>query len=974
MIPETVSVDGVKKWQDNGKTDARPESIIIKLLADGVQIDSKTVTEADGWAWSFTDLPKHKAGHVLINYTIDEEPVEGYITKIDNYNVINTITGYTSLSGTKQWDDNDNQDGKRPESITVNLYADGVKVDSRTIREKADKTWETWSFANLPKYTDAGVEINYTIDEELVEGYKTNIAEVTIDNSDNRIFEIKNSYSPETTDRSVEKIWLDENDQDGIRPEKIAVRLIGTVNSGAETRTVFTDKVSLSEENDWKYAWSDLPTYSKGLKVNYTVEEIKVNGYSSTTVGESNFIITNTHTPETVQFKVNKIWEDDNNRDGIRPGTVSFKIVEVDQSGNVIADTGNTVTFTSDDNFAPKMTPELPKYRDGKEIEYSLVEGEITGYQSEVNYVVPDGFIAKNTHDPTRVKIKGVKSWNDNNDAEGNRPKTLTFELWKNVNGVHEKVDEKTINAIGNWTCEFNGPLGRGYLEYENGTKIQYYIVESNVEGYVLNSEASSISEKDAENTITVTLTNDYKPEYTSRKVMKSWIDDNNRDGVRPTSIKVQLYSDPEMTKPYGDPITLDESNGWSYEWTDLPVKLNGEQVDYTVAELRYGEPWETQYVTTYNEENPFLIENTHKPITIDIEGAKTWNDENNRDGIRPESIEIHLLADGVLVENGVKTVTAADEWKWSFTNLPKYADGKEIVYTIEEVITAGTLAAELYEIVVDGYNVINTYIPETVDIEGQKIWDDNDNAAGARPASIVVNLLADGLVVDTMTVTAENNWAYAFRNLRKYLDGKEIVYTVSEQQVEGYTPSIDGYNITNRYTPGYTYLAGNKVWNDGDDVDGLRPNSVTIRLYRDGEMIRTAQANVGNNWTFMFTDLPIAAADGHEYLYTITEDGVMGYTSTINGTTVVNTHTPETPPPPPVPPTPPTTPPEDEDVLGARRTRDVLGARRQKAVLGARRTPQTGDEAKMAAWAMAMSASAAACAAWFGFKRREKK
>ena len=51
-----------------------------------------------------------------------------------------------------------------------------------------------------------------------------------------------------------------------------------------------------------------------------------------------------------------------------------------------------------------------------------------------------------------------------------------------------------------------------------------------------------------------------------------------------------------------------------------------------------------------------------------------------------------------------------------------------------------------------------------------------------------------------------------------------------------------------------------------------------------------------------------------------------------------------------------------------------MLGARRQKAVLGARRTPQTGDEAKMAAWAMAMSASAAACAAWFGFKRREKK
>lgn len=87
----------------------------------------------------------------------------------------------------------------------------------------------------------------------------------------------------------------------------------------------------------------------------------------------------------------------------------------------------------------------------------------------------------------------------------------------------------------------------------------------------------------------------------------------------------------------------------------------------------------------------------------IDIQGAKTWEDNNDQHGKRPDSVTIHLHQDGEEVAK--KAVTAADQWQWSFTGLPKYEKGVEIVYTITEDAVAEYSAA------VDGYDVTNTYI-----------------------------------------------------------------------------------------------------------------------------------------------------------------------------------------------------------------------------------------------------------------------
>mgnify|MGYP002520023351 CR=1 FL=1 len=67
----------------------RPEEITINLYADNELVDSKTVTEADGWAWTFENLYKYENGEE-IEYTITEDAVEGYETVVDGYNVTNT--------------------------------------------------------------------------------------------------------------------------------------------------------------------------------------------------------------------------------------------------------------------------------------------------------------------------------------------------------------------------------------------------------------------------------------------------------------------------------------------------------------------------------------------------------------------------------------------------------------------------------------------------------------------------------------------------------------------------------------------------------------------------------------------------------------------------------------------------------------------------------------------------------------------
>ncbi|MGV3109833.1 Cna B-type domain-containing protein [Streptococcus pluranimalium] len=195
----------------------------------------------------------------------------------------------------------------------------------------------------------------------------------------------------------------------------------------------------------------------------------------------------------------------------------------------------------------------------------------------------------------------------------------------------------------------------------------------------------------------------------------------------------------------------------------------------------------------------------------------------------------------------------------------------------------------------------------------GQKTWDDADNQDGKRPESITVNLLADGQEVAEQLVDAASGWTYAFENLPKFKDGQEIVYIITEDAVANYAVTQDGYNLTNSYTPGKTSVTVSKVWDDENDQDGLRPDSIEVQLYANGEKSGDVVVlSKDNNWTYIWNELDLKA-DKKEIVYSVSEiSDVKGYQKTVssveNGQAVIiNHHVPTKPEGPgQTPPTPP--------------------------------------------------------------------
>ena len=167
-----TSVSGTKTWRAPEGTDL-PESITVILKRNGSPVDSKKVTAADDWSYEFTELPAYSEdGLTAYTYTVEEKPVEGYITTVSGTNLINTITGTTSVSGTKTW--RVPEGTELPESITVILNRNGSPVDSKKVTAADDWSYE---FTNLPAYSDDGsTAYTYTVDEEPVEGYITTVS------------------------------------------------------------------------------------------------------------------------------------------------------------------------------------------------------------------------------------------------------------------------------------------------------------------------------------------------------------------------------------------------------------------------------------------------------------------------------------------------------------------------------------------------------------------------------------------------------------------------------------------------------------------------------------------------------------------------------------------------------------------------------------------------------------------------------
>ncbi|WP_072499758.1 Cna B-type domain-containing protein [Olsenella phocaeensis] len=374
------------------------------------------------------------------------------------------------------------------------------------------------------------------------------------------------------------------------------------------------------------------------------------------------------------------------------------------------------------------------------------------------------------------TEIKVTKTWNDGSEQNATHPGSVLVNLYRD--GQYVGFQKVTPDSDGNWTATFqnlpkNDPSGHVY---------DYTVEERKVEGYV-----PEVSGSAAEGFV---ITN---TPATSVQVKKSWV------GPVAGPVTVKLLADGHDTDRE---LALNEGSGWKGSFDDLPKYAeDGHAIAYSVRESDVPDGYEASDPAG-DAATGFTITNTNVE-KVHVQGSKTWDDDNDRDGLRPASITVRLLAGQTEVAS--KEVTAEQGWSWDFGELPKYdGNGSPISYRIVEDKVGG-YASTTSE---TDFDVTNTHSPSVTFVKVEKVWDDADNASGKRPASVRVQLTANGKATgDAVELSAANGWKHSWDKLPVNEAGKKVTYAVQEVEVpDGYASEVtgnagEGFTITNKLT-----------------------------------------------------------------------------------------------------------------------------------------------------------------------------
>ena len=848
-----------KVWDDEeDKYELRPESITLQLMQNGAPFGDPVIVTPDeegNWSYTWEDLPKVDAAGEPYVYTVVETAIPGYKTPVystdDDGNLIVTNQLETAdITATKIWDDQNDKYGLRPESITLQLMQNGVPFgDPVTVTPDEEGNW-SYTWPNLPKVDAAGEAYIYTVVETPVVGYEEP------DYSDGGLT-VTNRLI--TNDVTAKKLWDDQNDKYGLRPESITLQLM-------QNDVPFGDPVTVTPDDDgnWSYTWENLPKVdAAGEPYEYRVVETPVPHYNDPIYSDDGLTVTNSL--DVTDVTARKLWDDQEDKYGLRPDSITLQLM---QNGVPF---GDPVTVTPDEDGNWHYTWEnLPRVdADGEPYEYTVVETPVPHY-SDPTYS-DDGLTVTNSLDVTNVTAR--KIWDDQEDKYGLRPESITLQLMQNGVPFGDPVIV-TPDEDGNW-----------YYTWENLPRVDadgeayiYTVVETPVPHY----QDPTYSDDGLTVTNSLDVTN-----VTARKI---WDDQEDKYGLRPDSITLQLM---QNGVPFGDPVTVtpDEEGNWHYTWENLPkVDADGEVYIYTVVETpvpHYQDP-------TYSDDGLTV---TNSLDVTDVTARKIWDDQEDKYGLRPESITLQLMQNGVPFGDPV-TVTPDDDGNWHYTweNLPKVDDeGEAYVYTVVETPVPHYQDPTYSD---DGLTVTNSL--DVTDVTARKIWDDQEDKYGLRPESITLQLMQNGVPFgDPVIVTPDEdgNWHYTWENLpRVDADGEAYIYTVVETPVPHYqdpTYSDDGLTVTNSLD--VTDVTARKIWDDQEDKYGLRPESITLQLMQNGVPFGdpvTVTPDEDGNWHYTWENLPRVDADGEAYIYTVVETSVPHYqdpTYSDDGLTVTN-------------------------------------------------------------------------------------
>lgn len=610
-----TGVTGTKTWKDNSnKYGTRPsvDEMVLTLYRSVNGEKPKEVekvkpewsnTDSDQWTYTYKDLPKTDVNGNVYTYTVEETLPDGsaYVCTADGLNLTNTLTGKVEVSGTKTWV------GGQPAELQLTLSR---STDGETWEEVKDAegqllqpTWAntdtdkwTYTYSDLPKYDENGVLYRYKVAETVPQDYDsaaTSGEAVAVEDGDENVYtyDFTNVKKGALT---VEKI-VQGNRGETDRAFEFTVTLTGESTTGVKAEeindkygdmTFENGKATFTLKHGESITASGLPA---GLT--YSVEETDANadGYTTSNSGNTGTIpsgdtakvyFTNTkHEGEalTTSVSVQKVWKIDNG--GEQPESVK---VQLEKDGQPY---GNPVTL-SDKNGWKHEWKDLPLGFTWTVEEVDAPEG-FTSYTNHYdNHFVITNDDVDTEQKPETVNVRKVWVIDDG----GERPDSVSVQLMRDGEPFGDPV---TLNDANDWSHAWN--------DLESGHN--WTVVELNVpDGFKATVSQSG-------DTFTI-INDDTTEETTEIRANKEWTIDNG--GTRADSVTVQLYCDGQ---PWGDPVTLSDSNDWTTLWEELPVGHSWSVVEINVpAGFTSSVTQEDGVITITNDDIPTDIPDPERP------------------------------------------------------------------------------------------------------------------------------------------------------------------------------------------------------------------------------------------------------------------------------------------------------------------------------------------------------------------------
>lgn len=611
----------------------------------------------------------------------------------------------------------------------------------------------------------------------------------------------------------------------------VTIKTTGTETTLSKTISLPAGEYVVKETTAASYQGYEAATVS--YKVG-TAEATNDNAVATITVGKTTVVtVTNTYAPTapaTTSVTVTKAWAGQNGIPEAKlPTSVTVKLLQNDA-------VYNTQTLTTG-NWSYTWTGLSVKDANDAPYTYTVEEVPVPGYTSAVTGDAVNGFTITNTlnfdeeiTNPGSLTIKKV-------NKEGIALPGAAFKLEKNGDDGFTPITGSTNDdgiirfdtlTVGTYTLTETqapedyklGTVKTWTVKVEAGTPYAEEVRDNdgNLTGYKKVTPCTVTVEGLNAASDIYSITNE-AIEKTDITVTKVWYDMDNKFGLRPDSITVQLKAN---GTEYGQPVTLNKDNNWAYTFTGLNMTDgNGTAIEYTVEETVASE----HYRSTVAKDNNGNFTITNTLMTGDLVITKVL--KNAPVAADNQKFQFRIMQNGKQIGEIIEITGAGSSPRialpiGSYTveeiadsaKITNYEVTTTVVYSapVEVMISAlsttdpepDVRAAEVVRNGITQVTVTNAYEKTITDIEVTKAWENVDGIDVSK-YEIKVELYANGQPTGKiLTLTKAGNWTGKFENLDiKDKDGKVITYTVVETNVPKDFTSIDGtkennYTVTN--------------------------------------------------------------------------------------------------------------------------------------------------------------------------------